>query len=66
MLKLVNVFIHKYLLSTYYVPSIVPGTGDTVVNQTKSLPLEEEVNKSVKWMTCQRGGAVNLVAVVRP
>lgn len=55
MLKLVNVFIHKYLLSTYYVPSIVPGTEDTVVNQIKSLPLEEEVNKSVKWMTCQTG-----------
>lgn len=37
----VNLFAHKYLLSTYYVASIVLGTGDTAMNQTKIPALGE-------------------------
>lgn len=38
-------------------PSIVLGTGDTVVKQTKFLLLEKEVNRPVKWMTWQSVGS---------
>lgn len=38
-------------------PSIVLGTGDTVVKQTKFLLLEKKVNRPVKWMTWQSVGS---------
>lgn len=37
----INLFAHKYLLSTYYVASVVLGTEDTAVNQTKIPALGE-------------------------
>lgn len=37
----INLFTHKYLLSTYYVASVVLGTEDTAVNQTKIPALGE-------------------------
>ena len=36
---------NKYLLSTFYMPGIILGTGDSVVNQTKGSAFIEPILK---------------------
>lgn len=33
-----NWLVHRFLLSTYYIPGIALGTKDTVVNETDLVP----------------------------